>query len=477
MLRGMDKIFGHFRANVFLYAGVLVVLLVVAALVSSRSNGDEELLTVTRSAFVQEVSVSGKVVAAQDVELSFPETGRVASLSVEVGDTVREGQALASLASATLISQLRAAEADLALRKAEARNTSVNLDEVKAEQNAMVESAYRTLLSDDLVATPESSYGVKAPTITGLYTGSEGSYRIRIAKIENSEDFELRTFSLELFGPVEILDDEPTPLGTKGLFIDFPDTLSSYKDTIWTVVIPNVKGDSYLDNRRAYDEALSTRSRVVAEAEGSLRSGDGKSVADARIQSAEAEVARIRAAIAERTLRAPFSGVITAVDAKLGGVVAANERAVSLISTGALQIESYVPEVNIALIEVRDPANVTLDAYSDDVVFVARVVSIDPAETIRDGVSTYRTILQFDEQDERIKSGMTANVTITTDVREDVISIPQGVVSEREGKKYVRLIVGKEIEEREVTTGAVSNLGNVEIISGLSEGEQVVLSP
>lgn len=460
-----------------LLVGVVVVALVAGAVVLLSGNGRSqgEFLTVAPGDFVQEVSVSGKVIAAQEVDLAFPESGRVASIAVEVGDTVGAGASLASLASGTLISELRAAEANLVLQRAKARNTTVNLDEVRREQDTLVASAYRDLLSDGLAAVPVSSYATQPPTITGLYEGPEGTYRINIDRKANSQDRELQTFGLEQTGPVTILDDEPTHLGTRGLFIAFPDDMSSYDDTTWEVTIPNKKSASYLANYNAYQEALRTRDRRLAEAESELRAGSSGSVAEAEIQQAEAEVARMQAAIAERTLRAPFTGVVTAVHAKLGSTMAPNEPAISMISAGALQIESYVPEINIPLIEVGDAAMVTLDAYGADVEFAARVVSIDPAETERDGVSTYRIILQFEDRDERVRSGMTANVVITTDERKGVLSVPRGAVQEREGKKYVRVKIDGSIEEREVATGAVSSLGNVEVLLGLSSGDVVVL--
>lgn len=475
----MNTIFSFIKGKPLIYGGIIVFLIAGATLVLSGNRGPEEdLLTAVRSDFVQEVSVSGKVIAAQDVDLSFPETGRVASVAVRVGDTVVAGTVLASLAIGTLTSDLQAAEAQVALRRAETQNISDNLEEVRREQDTLVASAYRKLLSEGLDAVPtSSSYAVDPPVVTGLYDGAEGTYRLRIERKVNSGDYELRTFNLEGTEPVEILDDEPTALGTHGLFVSFPDALSGYDGTMWQITIPNTSSSSYLQNYNAHQEALRTRARSIAEAQADVaQSGTGPTVAQAQLQQAEAEAARIRAAIVERTLRAPFAGIITTVDAKVGGIASANAPAISLISAGALQIESFVPEVNIALIEVGDMAAVTLDAYGGDVVFSARVVSIDPAETVRDGVSTYRAILQFKDRDERVRSGMTANVRIMTDRREGVISIPRGVVIERDGKKYVRLKIGNSIEEREVTTGAVSSLGNIEILTGLEEGDVVVLS-
>ena len=147
------------------------------------------------------------------------------------------------------------------------------------------------------------------------------------------------------------------------------------------------------------------------------------------------------------------------------------------MGTGVFLIESYVPEVNIALIKIGDEAKVTLDAYGENILFYAKVISIDPAETIRDGISTYKVQMQFKENDERIKSGMTANVSITIFNKPNVIVIPAGVIFEQDGKKFVQVKTDKGISDREVTLGDVSALGQVEVMSGLEDGETVLLNP
>jgi RND family efflux transporter MFP subunit len=460
-------------------AGVLVVLLL--GWLFFRGSGEPlQTLVVMPGEFLQQVSVSGKVVSAQDVDLAFPLTGRVTSLSVEVGERVRAGQTLATLEMGTLAADLRAAEADLALTQAQAGSAQENLDEVTREQNTLVENAYRNLLSEDLAAVPaQSFYGVDTPVITGIYEGEEGTYKVRLTHDPQlgSNKHQMYVFDLESTGAVEALESEPTPLGTRGLFISFPGDLDTYDGTIWYVTIPNTKSASYLQNYNAYQEALRTRTRAIAAAQAELlQSSQGLTVSEAQIASAQAQVDRIRAEIAERVLRAPFHGIITAVDIEVGGVVSSHDGVLSLISDKALQVESFVPEINLSLLSVGNSATVTLDAYGENVLFEAEVVSIDPAETVRDGVSTYRAILQFLNEDDKIRAGMTANVTITTLRKENVISVPQGVIERRDGKTFLKVKAGEEVVEREVLVGEVSSLGSIEIVSGLSAGEEVILS-
>lgn len=176
-------------------------------------------------------------------------------------------------------------------------------------------------------------------------------------------------------------------------------------------------------------------------------------------------------------IRAPFDGIITKVDAKIGEIAISNTPLVSMISAGVFQVESYVPEVNIAQIKLGEEASITLDAYGEGELFFAKIVSIDPAETIRDGVSTYKTKLQFLESDDRIKSGMTANALITTFNKPNVVVVPRGVVFDKNGKKFVQVKVGKKIIDTEVVLGSSSSLGQVEVISGLADGDVVILNP
>ena len=133
-----------------------------------------------------------------------------------------------------------------------------------------------------------------------------------------------------------------------------------------------------------------------------------------------------------------------------------------------------MPETDIAKIEVGNKARLTLDAYGPDVVFRAQVITIDPAETIIEGVTTYKTTLEFDSEDERIRSSMTANLDILTDERQNVIAIPQRAVVTKNGEKLVRVVYDSVIEEIQVKTGLIGRNGLVEITDGLNEGDKVV---
>jgi RND family efflux transporter MFP subunit len=198
--------------------------------------------------------------------------------------------------------------------------------------------------------------------------------------------------------------------------------------------------------------------------------------AQATLAAAEADVSGYDVRIAKTVITAPVSGMVTFLDVDPGEIVAAGTEVVRVISTGSYEIEAYIPEADITSVRVGDTALFTLDAYDDDVELVATVSMIDPAETVIEGVSTYKVMMHFDDSEELVRSGMTANVTISTDMREDVIAVPSRAVETREGERIVRVMTdAEEPEERTVTTGLRGSDGYIEITSGLSEGEEVVV--
>lgn len=194
----------------------------------------------------------------------------------------------------------------------------------------------------------------------------------------------------------------------------------------------------------------------------------------ARVKSAQADVKNSQAQLAKTVMRSPIYGVVTEQSAKVGEIVTANTAIVSIISEAKFKIEANVPEADIAKMGIDDKARLTLDAYGPDVIFQAKIIMIDPAETIIEGVTTYKITLEFDKEDERIRSSMTANLDILTDERQDVIAIPQRAVITKNGEKFVRILQDGLLEEIQIKTGLIGRDGLAEIIDGINEGDKVV---
>jgi HlyD family secretion protein len=176
-------------------------------------------------------------------------------------------------------------------------------------------------------------------------------------------------------------------------------------------------------------------------------------------------------------LRSPISGVVSKQDAKAGEAVSANTVVASVISREN-QIEAYVPEISFAGIALGNRALVTLDAYGDSKNYEATISKIDPRETVRDGVSTYKIELKFTKAYTEVRSGMTANIHIETGKKENSLVIPlRAIISEGTLKTVSVLDENGDIEKREIKTGVTDSSGNIEVVFGLVAGDKVLLNP
>ncbi len=203
------------------------------------------------------------------------------------------------------------------------------------------------------------------------------------------------------------------------------------------------------------------------------------------LASIRADVSRQSAALSaakddlsKTELIALTHGVVSMLDVEVGENVMANQDVVGIISDG-FSIKVNISEADIAKVSLADGVAITLDAYGDEVSFSGHVVNIEPAQTEISGVVYYNITIVFDEIDTHyeIRSGMTANVDILTDTRKDVLVIPRRAVLTKDGKKIVRVITNATkglFVEREVEVGLSGDDGLMEIVSGVSEGEEII---
>ncbi|MBI3638621.1 efflux RND transporter periplasmic adaptor subunit, partial [Candidatus Wolfebacteria bacterium] len=130
-----------------------------------------------------------------------------------------------------------------------------------------------------------------------------------------------------------------------------------------------------------------------------------------------------------------------------------------------------------AKIKIGDTSEITLDAYGPDTLFKAKVVQVDLQATVVEGVATYKTTIQFLNEDKRILAGLTANVNILSDKKKNVLyALTRSIISD-DGKKFVEISKDKKknIKEKiEIKIGLKGSDGRTEIISGLKEGDVVI---
>lgn len=196
-------------------------------------------------------------------------------------------------------------------------------------------------------------------------------------------------------------------------------------------------------------------------------------------QAARADVATIKRNIDKTYLSAPISGRVTEVYKKAGEVVSVAVPVVQIVAEEKMYIEADVPESDVAKLKTGQNATVTFDAFTADEKLAATVGEIDPQSTVIQDVVYYRTKFYLTKWDDRLRPGMSSDVDIETGRSENVLYLPQRAVYEDDQGTYVKVLTGDTknytTNRQSVETGLEDEDGNVEIKSGVNEGEVVVV--
>jgi RND family efflux transporter MFP subunit len=503
----------------------LVIILIIGgyAFYQNKNKNTEELFTFTtaqKTDIIQRVSVTGKVEPINRFSLTFEQSGKISKVLVKVGDEVKRGQILVEMNSAELEAEMSQAQADLLAAKAKYQDSKNGAtDEELFVYEAKLTGAQGTV-SDTERELEESVKKAKIDANYAILNKIDSLFEnARIypkLKIRPKDSVKKNIVELGRANIGRILESwelnqdnfynlETSTNETKTDILKFQDFIrdmanivndlsptSQYSATqinTWQTNVNTAQTtiDSVISNLSATYKAWNSAesSFGISQKELDLKeSGATSSSLDmlwAQVKSAEARVQQIKAKIDKTVLHAPIDGMITAQEAKSGEIISLQsqkEILVSMIGTG-YEIELNVPEVDIAKISEKDLAEIKFDAF-EGAIFNSEVSFIEPGETIVSGVVYYKVKIALDPKtiDLAIRSGMSVDVDIITDKKENVIAIPQRAVVTRGKEKFVQLLREKNsvqsAEEIPVKTGIRGADGKIEILSGIEIGDKII---
>jgi HlyD family secretion protein len=423
-------------AGLLLAGGVTYYLEKPAA---SAAAQNIRFTTVQRGDVSQTVSTSGTLAPANQVSFSSPSNGvKITAINVKVGDKVKAGQVLATFDSTSAQIQLESAKANLASAQTKLSQTKKGSTSAQiAVQSANVEKAKANL--NDAI----SNYSVA---------------------------------------------------------VNDPNSTTSKKDQAKA---------SRDQAQAAYDSAI--------EQLNSLKAGpDSSSVqsVQASVDQAQSQVTQAQQTLDSYTVKAPFDGVVSVVNGQVGSPLASNTSLLILddASSAALTATLQVSQTDITKIQSGMTADVTTTALQGKT-FKGTVTTVAPDSTTSNGLTTYAVGLNVANPDSLLRSGMSINVIITVGTHTNALYIPSTALKQIGNKTGVYVQdtsatasspQASAAPSKNATTGTDSNsTGNnrgnssqntsingmkfvpiqtgyitsskVEVISGLSEGEQIAI--
>ncbi len=498
-----------------------VVLIAAGGAISYYAFGKKpalNLITVARGDISEQVIVTGNTKAVQDISLAFQTSGRISAVRVSVGDKVVSGEALAELDSSQLQGQLAQARAnvDAAQAKLDSLRKGTRPEDIQITETAIAKSR-QDLANDynDVVAVLDDAYAKSTDAIqnqiTALFTNTDGinpqlTFAVTDSQIQiNAQSGrvlagnELNAWKNELtvlnsaVNPGQGTLDTAMKNGAAHLtaILNFLNTLmntltgspslnattlTSYKTSVATAE-SEVSGATTNVNSAA--QAIASQKIAVKQEQDQLTLQlAGSTPEDIRAQQAtvaqaQANVTVVQAQIDQVVIYSPINGTVTQEDAKVGQIASPNTTLISVISTDNLEIDANVPEVDIGKIAVGNLVSITLDAFPGET-FTGRVIKIDPAETVVNGVVDFKVTVDFDKADLRIKSGLTTNLQIETKKKTGVLVVPEAAILQTDSGTFVKKYENGTANQVAVVLGIRDQNGNVEIVSGVNEGDNLV---
>jgi HlyD family secretion protein len=501
---------------------VIVSAFVVYNTVLKKEEAEFGTAQVLKGKISQEVFETGQVKKGDIINLSFKNTGTIEEIYVKVGEEVSRGEVLAKLETSQLQIQIKEAESALAVAQAQLDKVlaGATVEEIKKAKTA-VQNKQIALDSaqEDLEAAYEDALNDLDDAYLKAYNAQNTTDEIRRSYFTNPDQakikYETNLDNLKLAASQikELVDKakensqrdkiDLALSGTKSKLSDISNYLKNIReiceDPNYRNVVSSTDKTSIDTQRTNINTAISTvtsAQQTITSAYSSVESAEGDlqtaqddlailtaapvqediDLYQAKVSQAQAEVDVLENKMDESYLRSPVAGQITSVKKKAGELAqpALQDIVATLLPAAPYEIEADIYEEDVVKINIGNPVNISLVPFPDKT-FKGEVVSIDPAEKLVDGVVYYKITVAFDSVPENIKPGMTADLTIKTAEKENVLIVPEEAVQEKNGKTIAEVLKEEEIEEREIETGLKGSDDMVEIISGLQEHEKVIL--
>jgi HlyD family secretion protein len=499
--------------------GVVVVFGVIYFFWFRKSSGNYQFVSVTRGSITEVVSVTGNTTPIQSLDLSFETGGTVSGVYKKAGDTVNAGDTLVSIDTRDLQTQLAQAQAGVdaaqaTLQKLQAGPTPQNLQVsqaalASAEQtlantyssipNATVDSYAK---ANDAVRNqigvfytspdsnnPQLSFGVNDTQVLN----NANAERTQVGQELNTWQTEITTLSsttasMSTSTLDKVLKNATAHLAVVANMLNTDATavidqtgLSSANTVAYKTDVTNAitEINTASNGINSITQSISSEAAAVAQAQAQLNvtiagsTSNDIAAQQAQVEEAKANAQSIQVKIAKATLSSPINGVVTVQDAKVGQNEPGGKIVTSIISGNNFEVNANIPETDIGKVAVGNTVKMTFDAFPGET-FPGKVFYIDPAETIVSGVVDFLVKISFDKPDPRIKSGLTANLTVETQTDQSALILPQFAISQNASGTFVNILKNGVETPIPVVLGIRDQNGNVAVASGVTEGEQVI---
>lgn len=528
------------------------------SLTSTAGETRYVLSTAEKGALIVSITGSGQVSTSNQIDLKPKAAGEITWVGVKAGSIVYAGQALAQIDNTTAKQAIADAEQSLAQAKLQFQKDSAQapidyqksleaLDAAKTDLVAIYNDTFNTLSTAYLdlpgavtgmqnilygydLSQSKSQWNIDAfrnystagaDIIKVFADVAERDYKIARTKYDQAiVDYKTLTrysssgdLEKQLTSSTDTTTAIAQALQSELNLLDaiVDDATKNGRTVSATINTMRTNTRNYLSTANSnlsallnQQKALDATKKVIRDNERSIeiyKIGNPSGNNPISLQSSQYSIAdrerklqQMKTDLANYTISAPFAGTVATFNIKQFDTVSTGTSAATLITSQKIAQVS-LNEVDVAKVKVGQKATLTFDAV-EGLSIAGEVSEIDTVGTVSQGVVNYTVKIAFGTQDDRVKSGMSVSSAIITNMKQDVLMVPNSAVKTQSNQSYVELFdtplvatvtgtsgtnSGANVgvpsvtppRQQSVVTG-LSNDTMTEIVSGLKEGEQVV---
>ena len=206
--------------------------------------------------------------------------------------------------------------------------------------------------------------------------------------------------------------------------------------------------------------------------------------AQAQVAQDQANLKQLEEQLSYKDIVSPIDGIVLSRDVQLGDAVSSilvlgssATLVMTLGDTSEVYVKGKVDESDIGKVYLGQPARIKVESFKDKP-FTGKVTKISPMGVEKDNVTTFEVRVSIQNPGGELKAEMTANAEIILEEHKNVLQIPEGAILYDKDKKASVEIPdpkGKEGKNKIAVNIGISNGAKTEVLSGLKEGDQVVL--
>jgi multidrug efflux pump subunit AcrA (membrane-fusion protein) len=521
--------------GIFLLIGISLFLLRSRNSTEEVKSVFAVIYTVEADVVSSGIETTGTIVAAQKLNLDvYKQTQRIESVNVVNGGAVTAGTKILSFDKSRAnvnvqSSRVKISKANLDLNQIKENlndpNTSIrNLDQQVKNLNISLSQfrdnkidTYRDFLNKDLKLEPESSseIGSNTPLVTGYYNNSkEGEYKIEVYPSAADSGYSFRYSGLSS-GTETIYLNAPIAIGDFGIELVFSGVIKGKSQ--WVLALPNTYSSSYLKNKEDYkkliidlDKKIQSLKIELDNAQQSLGDesfSDDQDFRSLTLKRAQSELAQARVELSEnidvvqdQNIIAPFSGTIEGLENVVVGATPTRDTN-DPISFGTLISNDFMVKFSLSAVDVAK--TILGQKVIVDITSFKDIQSLEAVITEISSLPKSDNIAQYEVQaliklpkglDISLREGLLADVQIVQEEVFGAIRVPKSSIRYEKGKAFVDVIDALDEKQQqevsdlgiirseagifpsypvEIIVG-INGVFYVEIISGISEGMQII---